>query len=279
MGKNLLRLVPILLIFTLPAAASDLLITAIDHGDPNAPFEGAPRPGETGTIYFKLKNTGKESLRDLILKGNPGKCVSELSPTLRIPELAVGQELRVLSPLSITIAPDCAIQTTAELLLYGTSLSSHGRRQPAWAVARFPAGGLAPQYLQEFQDLEIDIPDQGPAVEIEFEVDRDITGVVGAIGVAFTMEHENWYDMEVHLAHPDGATVKLLKVGSSGRGVKTKKYGSEGTDSPSENLSRLFGKPMAGKWKLRFLDARSRDTGKVLAARLQLSPPAWSACE
>lgn len=125
------------LFITTPLWAASLEIVDIDFGNPSTPTEGAPLPGETGHVYFTLRNAGREPFNDLTLRGTAGTCVTELSPTLRMASLSAGATVRVEIPLSLTLSAACRPGQLADLLLSGAYSAVDGQRRPTWATHSF----------------------------------------------------------------------------------------------------------------------------------------------
>lgn len=119
--------------------------------------------------------------------------------------------------------------------------------------------------------------------------DLPVTGsdVVSDVNVKLNITHTYDADLNVYLEHPDGTSVELFSnVGSSADNFTDTILDDEaaaniasgtapftGSYRPGGLLSALDGKPMAGTWRLRIIDAAGTDEGVLQSWCLLISTP------
>lgn len=87
--------------------------------------------------------------------------------------------------------------------------------------------------------------------------------------MAVNITHQFRGDLEVTLVHPDGTAVRL----HNGGGGETDDLVASYPDAtlPVEGLAALFGKPVAGSWRVRVRDRTAGDTGVFNSASLTVT--------
>lgn len=114
----------------------------------------------------------------------------------------------------------------------------------------------------------IPIPDRG-AIE-----STNVINGVGSIGVAkvrVNIAHSFRGDLELTLFHPDGTQVRLKDANVNDDGADWMAAYST-TDETGGALAALFGKPLAGAWRLRVRDAFGDDVGTLNSWSLGVGP-------
>lgn len=114
--------------------SEDLLITSVAFD------VAAPAPGGIAWGKISLKNPGHETLRNLVLQFEPGRCLTSVQPEVRVETLAPGQTINVPESFLFTAAANCRSGEAASFLLVGAFVNAAGVRERAWASGRFNLG-------------------------------------------------------------------------------------------------------------------------------------------
>ncbi|MGE5716890.1 MAG: S8 family peptidase [Acidobacteriota bacterium] len=115
------------------------------------------------------------------------------------------------------------------------------------------------------------IPDgTGEALVCEANVSA-LTGRVSSVAVALSVDHPDVSQLIVSLSGPDGTNILLMN--RSGRPGDALREVFGRTRDPLEPLSSFAGRPAAGPWQLRVLDAVPRaGAGRVVSWALLIEP-------
>ena len=80
-----------------------------------------------------------------------------------------------------------------------------------------------------------------------------LTGRVSSVAVALSIDHPDVTQLVVSLSGPDGTNILLMNRGGRPGDALREVFGR--TREPLEPLSSFAGRPAAGAWRLRVLDA------------------------
>ena len=117
------------------------------------------------------------------------------------------------------------------------------------------------------------IPDgTGEALVCEAVVSA-LTGRVSSVAVALSIDHPDVTQLIVSLSGPDGANILLMSRGGRPDDALREVFGR--TREPLEPLSSFAGRPAAGAWRLRVLDAvPGAGAGRLVSWALLVEPEA-----
>ena len=236
-------------------------VTAVDFGSQDT-NQGGIRPGETGSVYLTIKNTGSETISSGSLTPAKGACVADVTGTAQILNLEPGASLRLASPLAVSVDSACKSGDLAALTVQGTYGSIAGLI-PLNTSASFTAGVLTDE-TKSIDDAALAIPDKASITQvIPFEAEGSIT----QIGLLLDVAHTYIGDLKISLVHPDGTSaVVWSRAGGSADQIQ-QTFGIGGTDMP--DFAAFAGKPSQGNWQLILSDEAASDTG--ILNRVQLT--------
>ena len=147
-----------------------------------------------------------------------------------------------------------------------------GANSAAICAAMTPAKILSPQEcgstvrgeltLFQSSDMGRSIPDADPNGIISSRIIND-NGTIDRLYVQVKIQHPFRGDLQLTLIAPDGTSVLLQQaMGNPGTDLDAI-YGY--TSASAETLDVLRGRSAHGEWKLKVVDARGRDTGRLLS--------------
>lgn len=234
------------------AKAEVLEFSSVDYGVAGDPFQGAPMPGESGTIYLTVKNPSTELLRDVVLETYPGDCVESIAGSYRFGDVAARQSMRSVNGLPIKIASACRRGSRAGFLALGTFLAVSGERRRVWSESAFV---VAPVPIIEFlqENIGLALPDR-QTTQFPFRISA--ASPIGDITIAISVTHRYPADLVVKIKHPSGRVVELGRLRD-----RSSVFGTGGTAVPA--LAQLSGLPSDGDWALVMTDDDVEESGTL----------------
>ena len=219
----------------------------VDYGVPEDPFEGAISPGETGDIYFTLRNSYPLPLTDLQLSARPGRCIQAIDGELNKAKITSEEEFRI-GPLQIEVKENCKQDEPAAILLSGSYQNSLKQAQRTWVEIPFwikPRPILVSsttnigEPIPMNQSLQIPFSTRGPRFPI-----KDIS-----IDLNITYSYKN--NLIIQLTHVSSQTTVVLH---NREHIKTDNlsYGKDG--KAISHLQSFFGKSSNTDWELTILN-------------------------
>lgn len=246
----------------LTIARAALQVLLIDHGNPANPEIGGIRPGDSGTVWLTVKNTGNHSIIDGSFSVNGGACIANTVGQFEIAKLAPGEEMRIAQGVNTAIDAACSNGELAELNLSGMT-NGFGMDVPLDSMGSFPVGVIS--YVEmEVNGIGTAIPDDGAAVESEMHLTAN--GLITDIGITLDISHTYIGDLTIDLVGPNGVSVRLHdREGGSNDNIR-KTFGMGGT--VVSDLANFDGTSPNGIWKLVVQDHAGSDTGVLNAIKL-----------
>ena len=188
----------------------------------------------------------------LVISANPALTASE-----------VKQILRQTANKDMSFTTDTPVNEPGTFDADGFSLwFGHGKVNAHKAVQAAAQGQAAEQVVDVTVQAGMDIPDVGAPVTSSLNVTSG--GTINDLRVQVNVTHTYVGDLRVDLIAPDGTAVRLHNNtgGSADNLVRT--YSAQ--ELPA--LRGLFGRPVAGTWKLRVVDTFRIDVGRLNSWRL-----------
>lgn len=251
--------------FLVPKAnAAALDFEQIDYGDPNDPFANPVLPGQTGDVYFTIKNNTSTTIRQLEMLPRNGRCVEQITGDLQKEEVLAGESFR-FGPLSITMRADCERSSDAAILFVGTYRDSIDQINRTWIDIPFQ---VAPFPTVHFVDNNIGIPINDNRTSVyNFTINSSLR--IQDVTVSINIEHTYIGDLQVRLIHvPSNTSVVLHNYTGGGTNDLIETYGRGGTAIPA--LNSLNGVTASGAWKLEVKDDAGGDQGVIRGLELHL---------
>ncbi len=272
-------------------------VTGVGIVDAYSALASAPTPALLPITFFAARvsggtgTTGIVSLRDPAPAGGVTLPLSVLNGPATVPSsvFIAGGQTTATFPISTSVVGSdivSAIQTSyltetktaylgvqAEYTASGRITTTTGAGVSGVAVsALIPGVTTLPAMTNS---TAVPIPDgtsltgTAPGAAVSSPITFTGTGTVAAITVGVNISHTYQTDLALTLIAPDGTKVILRPQAAAGGGSGIVTSFPNLTPS-SQPLSALFGKPIAGTWKLQAQDFYSGDTGTINSFTLTL---------
>ncbi len=238
---------------------SELSIVGVDFGDADHPADNGFEPGGQGTLYVTVKNNGSFPVINGILEARSLSPQFIASAQLLVPFLAVGESIRIETPIDIELYEGTVNDQVLPFVLIGSSQSTFGE-EVLEAESSFVVGKYGFREV-EFNQIGMTIPDMST-------VNYDFSGIEGIksikdLTVHVKIEHSYVGDVTITLFHPNGASVVLRKnVGGSNDNVD-EEYGPASLDA-------FDGLPTEGVWRLQLNDSSKSDQGILTDLKIRV---------
>ena len=239
----------------------------VDYGVSGDPFEGAISPGETGDIYFTLRNSYPLPLTNLQLSARPGRCIQTVSGELNKAEITSEEEFRI-GPLQIEVKETCNQDGPAAILLSGSYQNSLKQTQRTWVEIPF---WIKPRPVLVFSKTNIGAPiTKDKILKIPFST-RGPRFSIKDIAIDLNVTYSYKSSLVIQLTHVPSQTNVVLH----NREYVTTNNLSYGKDRKAiSHLQSFFGKSSNTDWVLTiFNSARwGQHSGKLDHITLKLYP-------
>lgn len=173
----------------------------------------------------------------------------------------------------LTQTRGATLSVLAQYNISGRVTTQTGAGIPGVTITSQAPGDTPPAPQTNTPATPIAIPDatsSGSGAPVTLPITFNSSGAVGAISVGINITHTYRGDLLIALFAPDGSYV-ILKNPSND---STPNYNTTfpSPTAPDQPLSTLFGKPLAGTWKLYVQDTGPGDVGTLNSFSLALTP-------
>ena len=246
------------------AYSATLELVTFDYGVPGDRFQNPITFGDSGEMYFVLKNTTDSVLADLTLQPNPGLCVESSQGKLKKSEVAGHEEFRI-GPFNVALKEKCKRGDKAALLLTGTYKDSVQQLNNTWIEIPFLVHPFKVVHVSQ-TNMYVKIPDR-TTVPIDFSISERFP--IKGMSISVDITHPHIGDLHIEIANvTNNIKVSLHSRQGATKDNLKKTYGRGGTPIP--DLIKFDDVSSQGDWKLLITDGARRDTGILNSFELKL---------